>query len=78
MEFFKYSDDFVHQIEVGLCSASSTYTQNKRVLQSNNLKIQYYNALSTVVSAITTRQITPEIIPISLLRKSLNTNQTLC
>ena len=47
------------------------------VLECNNLKNQYYNALSTVVSAITTRRITPEIIPISSLRNSLNTNKTL-
>ena len=77
MEFLKESDDFVHRIEEALCSASSTHTQNERVLERNNLKIQYHNALSTFVNAITTRRITPEIIPISSLRKSLNTNGTL-
>ena len=77
MEFLKDRDDFVHRIEEALCSASSTHTQNERVLKRNNLKIQYHNALSTVVGAITTHRITPEIIPISSLRTSLNTNGTL-
>ena len=77
MEFLKDRDDLVHRIEEALCSASSTHTQNKRVLERDNFNIQYNNALSTVVDAITTRRITPEIIPISSLRKSLNTNGTL-
>ena len=77
IEFLKDRDDFVHRIEEALCSASSTHTQNKRVLDRNNFKIEYHNALSIVVSAIKTRRITPEIIPISSLRKNLNTNQTL-
>ena len=77
MGFLKDRDDFVHRIEEALCSARSTHTQNKRVVERNNLKIQYHNALRTVVSAIKTRRITPEIIPISSLRKSLSTNQTL-
>ena len=77
MEFLKDRDDYVHRIEEALCSASSTHIQNDRVLERNNLKIQYHNALSTVVGAIKTRRITPEIIPISSLRKSLNTNGTL-
>ena len=77
MEFLKDCDDFVHRIEETLCSASSTHTQNERVLERNNLKIQYHNAISTVVNAITTRRITPEIILISSIRKSLNTNGTL-
>ena len=67
----------MHRIEEELCSASSTYTQNERVLERNNLKIQYHNALSTVVCAITTLRITPETILISSLRKSLNTNRIL-
>ena len=77
MEFLTDRDDYVHQIEEALCSDSSTHTQNERVLERNNLKIQYHNALSTVISAITTRRITPVIIPISSLRKSLNTNGSL-
>ena len=77
VEFLKDRDDFVHRIEEALCSASSTHTQNERVLERNNLKIQYHNILRTVVGAIPTRRITSEIIPISSLRKSLNTNGTL-
>ena len=65
MKLLKDRDDFVHRIEEALYSASSTHTQNERVLERNNLKIQYHNALSTVVGAITTRQITQEIISIS-------------
>ena len=76
MEYLKDRDDFVHRIEEALFSARSTHTQNERVLKRNNLKIQYHNAISTVVCAITTRRITPEIIPISSLRKHLNTNGT--
>ena len=67
----------MHRIEEALCSDSSTHTQNERVLERNNFKIQYHNSLSTVESAITTRRITPEIFPISSLRKSLNKNRTL-
>ena len=74
MEFLNDREDFVHRIEEVLCSASSNHTQNERVLERNNLKIQYHNALSTVVGAITTGRITPEIVPISSIRKSLNTN----
>ena len=68
----------MHRIEEALFSASSTHTQNERVLERNNLKIQYHNALSTVVNAIRTSRITPEIIHITSLRKSLNTNGTVC
>ena len=76
MEFVKDRDDILHRIEQALCYTSSIHTQNKRVLKRNNLKIQYYNALTTVVGAITTRRITPKLILISSLRKSLNTNGT--
>ena len=44
------------------------------MFERNNLKIQYHNAVSTVVRAIATRRITPKLISISSLRKSLNTN----
>ena len=67
MEFLKDRDDFVHRIEVALCSVSSINTQNESVLKRNIFKMQYYNALITVLGAITTRQITPEIIRISSL-----------
>ena len=43
----------------------------------SNLRFQYRKSLSAVVSAITTRRITPEILPVSSLRKSLKIKNTL-
>ena len=43
----------------------------------SNLRLQYRTSLSAVVTAITTRRITPEILPLSSLRKSLKINNTL-
>ena len=71
MEFLKDREDFVQRIEETLCSASATHTKNERKLEESSLKIQYQNSLSAVVRAITTRRITPEIIPVSSLRKKL-------
>ena len=76
-EILKDRDEFVHRIEEALCSASATHSDNERALERNNLKLQYRSSLSTVVTAITTRRITPEIIPVSSLRKYLKMNGTL-
>ena len=43
----------------------------------SNLRLQYRTSLSEVVTAITTRRFTPDIFPVSSLRKSLNINNTL-
>ena len=43
----------------------------------SNLRLQYRTSLSAVVTAITTRRITPEISPVSSLRKSFKINTTL-
>ena len=77
LEMLKDRDDFVERIEGVICSASKTHSENEQILQSANLRLQYKNSLSTVVNAITTRRVNPEIIPISSLRKSLNLNGTL-
>ena len=77
LEILMDRENFVHRIEEALCSASKTHTQNERLLEQNNLKTQYHNALSTVVGAITTRRITLKIIPLSSFRNSLNINGTL-
>ena len=53
------------------------HSQNKRSLAMSNLRLQYRTRLSAVVTAITTRRITPEILPVSSLRKSLKINNTL-
>ena len=77
MEFLKDRDKFVHRIEEALCSASETHTQNERALEQSSLKIQYYSSLSAVINAITTRRITPEIIPINSLKYNLHINNTI-
>ena len=77
LEFLKDRDEFVQRIEETLCSASAIHTDNERTLEKSNLKLHYSTSLSSVVTALTTRRITPEIIPVSSLRKSLNVNGTL-
>ena len=77
MELLKDRDEFSHRIETALCSASETHIQNERLLEMSNLRLQYRTSLSAVVTAITTRRITPEILPVSSLRKSLKINNTL-
>ena len=72
LEFLKDREDFVQRIEETLCSASATHTTNERILEKSSLKMQYQNSLSAVVHAITTRRITPEIIPVSSLRRKLS------
>ena len=72
LEFLKDREDFVQRIEETLCSASTTHTNNERILEKSSLKMQYQNSLSRVVHAITTRRITPEIIPVSSLRNKLS------
>ena len=46
-------------------------------MEKSNLCLQYRTLLSAVVTAITTRRITPEILPVSSLRKGLKINSTL-
>ena len=77
LEFLKDSEDFVQRIEETLCSASATHTQNERILEESNLKMQYQNSLSAVVRAITKRRITPEIISVNSLLKKLSVNGSL-
>ena len=77
LELLKDREEFSHRIETALCSANETHTQNERSLEMSNGRLQYRTSLSAVVSAITTRRITPEILPISSLRKSLKIDNTL-
>ena len=56
------------------CAQQALHIQNERILEESNLKMQYQNSLSAVVRAITTPRITPEIIPVSSLRKTLSVN----
>ena len=59
---------------------SNRYTHTHTKLKNfrrNNLKIKYQHSLSAEVSAITTRRITPEIIPDSALLKKLLVNGSL-
>ena len=70
MELLKDREEFSHRIETALCSASETQTQNELSLELSNLRLQYRTSLSAVVTAITTRRITPEILPVSSLRNS--------
>ena len=53
------------------------HIHNERSLEMSNLHLQYRTSLSSVVNAITTRRITPEILPISSLKNTLNINNTL-
>ena len=76
MELLK-DREVLHQIATALCSASQSHTQNERSLKMSNLRLQYRTSLSAVVTAITTRRITPEILPVSSLRQSLKINSTL-
>ena len=59
------------------CAQLALHTQNERILEESNLKMQYQNSVSAVVRAITTRRITPEIIPVSSLRLKLSVNGSL-
>ena len=53
------------------------HTQNERSLEMSNIRLQYRTSLSAAVTAITTRQITRKILPVSSLKKSLKINSTL-
>ena len=77
MQLLKNLEEFSHRIEIALCSDSETHTQNERSMEMSNIRLQYRTTLSAVVTAITTRQITPEILPVSSLRKSLNIKNNL-
>ena len=77
MELLKDLEKFSHRIKTALCSASDPHTQNERSLKISNLRLQYSTSFSVVVTAITTRLITPEVLPVSLLKKCLNINNTL-
>ena len=68
-------------MEEALCAASSTHSDNERLLEKNILKIyiifQYHNSLSAVVKAITSRKITPDIVSVNSLRSKLDIRDTI-
>ena len=76
-EILKDRDQFVHRIEEALCSASATNTANERTLERSNLRLQYRQSLSAVVNSLSNHRITPEIISVRSLRKSLMINNSL-
>ena len=77
MEILKDREQFVHRIEEAMCSVSATNTANERILEQSNLRLQYRQSLSAVVNSLTNHRITPEIIPVRSLRKSLMMNGSL-
>ena len=77
MEILKNREQFVHRIEETLCSDSATYTANERTLERSNLRMKYRQSLSAVVNSLTNHRITPDIILVRSLRKSLMINGSL-
>ena len=77
MESLKDHEQFVHRIEEALCSKGATHTANERTLERSNLSLQYRESLSAVVNSLTNHRITPEIIAVISLRKSLIINGSL-
>ena len=69
IKLLKHRKEFSHSIETALWLASKTHTQTDRSYGIRNLRFLYRTLLLAVVTAITTRRITPELILVSSLKK---------